>query len=432
MAGSSISLGIAPIEFETAYNNDGTVAIKVKGSDREVKFGSGSILALAEVHNKTLDEFKAKLDEFARDFIRNVDQAHAKGVGISGPYNVLRSTRAVDSSTKSLNNAGIAFPVQKGQLYFSVTNPQGEKRTYSVDIDPATDSLKDVASKISSVGNLQAVVDDKNGSLSIIAQPGYRFDFSGNLETTPGLGSFTGSSLPRISGAYEGDLNRELSVSIVGSGTVGKTTGLIAQVTDVATGKIIAELSIGDDYEAGSPLKVTEGVMLSFGGGDVATGDSFSTSLIANSDSTGILSAVGLNSFFSGTDASTIEVSKRIVENPNELATSRSGDIADTSNLAGLLAIRDQHILGGGRLTIEDFLGETSSEIGFQVKTSKFLQQNVSELKYQYESEIASISGVDLNEEMLSLAQHQKSYEAAIQVIRTIETMLDELFSMVR
>ncbi len=432
LAGSSIAIGDAPIAFETVYDDNGNVAIHVAGSDREVKFGSGSLIALAEVHNETIDDFQSRIDEFARDFIRNVDQAHAKGVGTSGPFSILRGTRSVGNPQIPLNESEIPFPVEKGELYFSVTDPSGEKRTYAVAIDPATESLDDVAAKIGNVANVQAVVDEQNGTLNIIAQPGYRFDFSGNLETVPDLGSFTGTSLPRISGQYEGDVNRELSVSVIGTGTIGKTPGLLAQVTDESTGKVIAEINIGEGYEAGSELAVTEGVSISFGGGDVTDSDSFTTRLIADSDSTGILSALGLNNFFKGSDAKTIDVETRIVENPNELATSRSGDIADTTNLNGLLTLREAHTMGEGRLSFEDFLGETSSEIGFRVQTSQSLYRNISELNYQYQTEIASVSGVDLNEEMVDLANYQKSYEAAVQVMRTMETMMDELLALVR
>ena len=87
---------------------------------------------------------------------------------------------------------------------------------------------------------------------------------------------------------------------------------------------------------------------------------------------------------------------------------------------------------GESGLTFEDFVSQTSSEIGFRVRSSQSIYENLSSLSYQYEREIASISGVDLNEEMLNMAQHQKSYEAAIQVIRTIETMFEELFAIVR
>ena len=224
----------------------------------------------------------------------------------------------------------------------------------------------------------------------------------------------------------------EGSQYVIGDGTIGQTPGLLAQVVDDETGQVIAELDIGEGYEAGTDLKINAGVAVSFSGGDVVNGDSFSTPLLANSDTTGILSALGINSFFTGNDASTIAVSDRLVENPNELAISASGDIADTKNLARMLELRDSRLTGENELTFEDFVSQVSSEIGFRVRSSQSIHENLSALSYQYEKEIASISGVDLNEEMLNMAQHQKSYEAAIQVIRTIETMFEELFAIVR
>ena len=143
----------------------------------------------------------------------------------------------------------------------------------------------------------------------LIAAPGYSFDFTGNLETIPDLTNFTGSSVPEISGRYEGSANRNLSVSIVGNGTISETAGLTAQVTDEVTGKVIAEIEIGEDYESGKPIELTEGVFVSFEVGDVSDGDTFTTTLVADSDSTGVLSALGLNSFFEGDDATNIAVS---------------------------------------------------------------------------------------------------------------------------
>ncbi len=432
LANSSISLGPVPVEFKTSIGTDGTVSIKLKGTEREIGFSSGSISSLTEAYNHTIDQFQSKLNEFTGALIREIDHAHAQGVGINGPYTVLRSSRRFEAADVPLNEAGLAFPVSAGELYISVTDPAGEKRTHSISINPATDSLTDIANRISAIGNVQGVVDGQNGQLSIIATPGFRFDFTGNLETIPNLATYSGSATPKNSGQYEGDLNRQLSVAIVGSGMVGKTPGLTAQVTDLNSGKIIGEFNIGEGYEAGSPIKITEGVLLTFAGGDVAAGDSFVTSLVANSDRSGILSSLGLNNFFTGNDATNIGVSRRIVENPNELATSRSGDIGDTNNLAAIVQLRGSNLVGENRLTFEDYLGETTAEIGFQVKTTQLLEQNISELNYQYESEIASISGVDLNEEITRLSQYQKQYEAAVQVMRTIDNMLTELFSLVR
>jgi flagellar hook-associated protein FlgK len=432
IANSAISIGSVPIEFETDLDSNGAIAIKFKSTDQEVKFSSGSIVSLTEAHNFTIDQYREDINELVQSLMRRVDQAHASGVGIAGPYNVLRSTRRIDATDVPLNDAGLAFPVSAGELFVSVTAPDGNQRTYAIQIDPTVDSLEDVANRFSNVANVQAVVDNQNGQLSVIANPGFRFDFTGNLDTVPGLANYTGTATPAITGEYTGDLNRKLAVLMVGSGTIGKTEPLIAQVTDSLTGKIIAEVNIGDGYEAGTELPITEGVSLVFPGGNVVDGDSFETQLVANSDTTGILSALGLNSFFSGHDATDIAVSQRIINNPGQLATSRSGDLADTTNLLGMMETRESQIVGSQRLTFEDYLNETSSKIGFRVQTDNYVEQNVSELNFQIESEIAAVSGVDLNEEMLGLAQYQKQYEAAVQVMRVIDEMMAELFGLVR
>ena len=431
IAGNSISLGATAVQFEAVRFDDGSIEIRTAGSAFETKFASGSIEALTNVHNNLIDQVFEKVGDFASELIHAMDQVHSAGVGLDGPFSVLRSTRLFTDIDVPLIESGIAFPVEAGELFFSVTSPTGERRTEMIEIDPATDSMKTIAAKISGLENVQAVVDKSTGQLSIAAAPGFRFDFTGNLETTPDLASFSGTSVPRIEGIYQGEVNRNLTVTTIGSGTIGKTPGLRAQVTD-EDGQVIKEFNIGDGYEAGSDVEITEGVTLSFGVGEVNDGDSFDTTLVARSDQTGILSALGLNSFFHGNDATDIAVNSSIVENPDRISTTRSGDIGDTSNLAGLVSLRNEHVLGNGRMTFDDFLAETSAEIGFKVQSSQSIQISVSEINFQFQAQRDSVSGVDINEELLNLSRYQKSYEAAVQVVRTMEAMFDELFQIIR
>ncbi|HMP80516.1 MAG TPA: flagellar hook-associated protein FlgK [Pirellulaceae bacterium] len=432
LAGSSISLAATAVKFETTLLDDGTISVHLAGSDRAIGFQSGSLAALIESHNTTIGQFQTRLNTFASRLMQQVDQAHAKGVGLDGPFTILRSGRKFAQADIPIQQASLPFPVTAGNLYFSITDPQGEKRTASIFIDPATDSIHDIANKINSVSNLASSVDTYNGQLTIFGQPGYKFDFTGNLETIPSLTSFLGSAVPRIAGQYTGELNRQIQVEIVGSGLVGRTPGLLARVTDSISGAVIAELNIGDGYEAGASLPVIDGVTLSFQAGTVNDGDSFLTHFVAESDATGILSALGLNSLFSGKDASDMRVATHIAENPRALAVSRSGEISDTANLLGLIRLRDQHLVGEHQLTFQDYLADITSQVGFQVRTQQRLQQNVAAVNQQYGADIAAISGVDLNEELINMVQFQKQFEAAIQVMRAFDNMLTELMSIVR
>jgi flagellar hook-associated protein FlgK len=431
IAGSSISIGVVAIQFEAVSLPDGSRQIQVIGGDRETKFASGTIATLVDVHNNLVGEYSEKLEIFTQQLIQEVDQAHATGVGLDGPFKILRSSRNPENTTVPLNESGLPFSIENGELYISISDPSGERKLHSVAIDPSVDSLDDLAAKISAIENVQAVIDPQSGQLTVIAQPGYGFDFAGQVESNPDLGSFTGTSVPTISGDYTGAENQAYTITALGSGEIGKTPGLLAQVTD-ANGQVIKEINIGEGYEAGSEIDLVHGVKVSFAAGDINLDDSIETVLVANPDTANILSALGLNSFFDGKDSTDIEVKQAIVDDPDRLATSVSGDIGDTKNLARLISLRSKNTLGGGRQTFDDFLADTSSEIGFLVQSSISIQESVSELNFRYKSERDSISGVDVNEELVNLTQHQKSYEAAVQVVRTMESMLDELFQLVR
>ena len=386
---------------------------------------------MVELYNETVPEFENRLDQFASDFIRQFDQVHAGGVGIDGAFSALTGNRAVANSNVPLNQSGAAFSIDAGRLYFSITDPEGNRRTASISIDPDTQGLKDVAQAISGIENLQAVVNEQTNQLQIIAQPGYQFDFTGSVETIPALEAYSGSSIPKFSGTYSGAESQSISFQIVGSGTVGVTEGLTAQVFD-SQGELIAELNIGSGYEANTDIALDNGVALRFGFGEVVSGDSFDLELVANSDSSGILSALGLNSFFVGYDARTIDVDSRIVSDPDQFAASRNGDAGDSANLLAFVELRERDGVDGGRLSFDEYLNEITLDIGIQVQTSVSLKEGYQSLKDRFQLERDSYSGVDLNEEALYLAQFQKSYEAAVRVLQTSESMLDELFTILR
>ncbi|MFK7765642.1 MAG: flagellar hook-associated protein FlgK [Mariniblastus sp.] len=430
IAGNSISLGPVAVEFETKNDADGNIEIFVVGSDRKVQFQSGKIAALTEVHNSLLGEYSEKIDEFASAMVQAFDQEHAKGVSLSGPHSVLQATRPVTNLDAPLSESS-AFPIEEGELVFSVTSPDGNRRTESISIDPAVDSLRDIAAKISSIENIQAVVDEESNRLTIIARPQYGFDFTGNLETVPDLSNFSGSSVPQVTGQYTGKSNEIFSIEILGDGEIGKTPGLAAQVTD-QNGNVIDEINVGLGYEAGSDIDLGNGISIQMGAGSVNTLDSFDVVAVADSDSTGVLASLGLNSFFEGTDATNISVRSDLRDNPDAIATTRTGEIGDTSNLANIVSIQDRFLLSDKQMTLNDFLGETGAEIGFRVQASESIQFSISEIHFQYQSDVDAVSGVDINEELLKLSRHQKSYEAAVQVVRTMETMLDELFQIIR
>ncbi len=429
IAGSSISIGVVPVRFETVASEGGQIQVHIEGNEQATTFAAGRISALVEVNNGVIGEFSSKIDELAQALIQQFDQVHAQGIGPDGSFTTLKSTRAVTDVDALLSESAV-FDIESGELSISVTDPDGRRQTSAIQIDPANDSLRDLAAKISAVDNIQAVVDEDTGLLNIIAALGHQFDFAGRLESEPDLSAFTATSTPTVTGNYQGDSSQPLTITTIGSGQVGKTPGLTIEVSD-HLGNVLKEVNVGDGYEAGTLIDLGDGIELSFGIGDINDGESFEIVRVAESDSSGVLSALGLNSFFTGTDASDIAVNQKILDDPNLLATSTSGEIADSNNLARFLGLRDDQVLSEGSVTFEHFMLDANAEIGFRVQSSQSVQISLGELQIQYKTERDSVSGVDINEEMIGLAQYQKQYEAAVQIVRTMETMLDDLFRIV-
>jgi flagellar hook-associated protein FlgK len=408
--------------------NDGEVAVWSDYSGKPLSFGGGRLAGLLEARNEILPAALERLQSFADTFVRQVDQLQATGLGQDGPLTWLTGTRGVEDINAPLASAGTTFPVAEGQLFISVTDlTTGARRLVSIDIDPATDSLSDVATAIDAIDHLQTFVDPQTGTFAIGSDSGYAFDFVGRLETSPDMTAVTGSSGVGITGRYTGTVNDTLEFTVVGSGQVGVTAGLQVEVRNSA-GALLKTLDVGLGYEPGSPLDVGEGVSVSFGPGTLNAADTFSTAIVANADTAGILSAVGLQSFFDGT---TIETCPSATFAPIGPAVNFAHGCRRMVNAARFAALRDELLMEGGNLTLEEYLAETSALIGSDVLNATSALTHLETLGAALEADRQSESGVDPNEELVRMLQYQRGFQSAAKVIATVNETLDELFAMV-
>jgi flagellar hook-associated protein 1 FlgK len=111
---------------------------------------------------------------------------------------------SVADPTAALSTQNLTSPIQAGQLTISVTNTAtGTRSNDTININPATQSMQDVATAITSAtgGQVQASVNSTTNTLQLTAQSGYSFDFAGR-DTNPPTGS--GVSNPDSAGVLAG------------------------------------------------------------------------------------------------------------------------------------------------------------------------------------------------------------------------------------
>jgi flagellar hook-associated protein 1 len=372
-----------------------------------------------------------QLNTLAQGLATQFDKIQSTGLGLSGPMTNLTSQRTVANTNQPLSTANLAFPPQTGTLYITVTNlATGQRTLNKVAIDPKTQSLANVATAISAVPNIQAVVNSQTGTLSLLAKPGYGFDFTGNLSTAPDTQAITGTTAATIDGQYTGTTNDTYTYSFSGPGTIGVTPNLTMQVSNGA-GNVLGTFNVGQGYTAGTDLTTVSGVQINMAAGTVNAGDTFSVNVAGNPDSANVLGALGLNTFFIGNNAGDLQVNPALLNDPSQLAASTTGQAGDGSNLAKMVSLQNQSVLANGSQTFQKYLENLIGNVGAQTSDMQANSSAYGALGQQLNDQLQSATGVDTNTALMQLVQYQQAYQMSAQYVSVVNQTIQSLINII-
>lgn len=431
---SAVVVGDQAVQFRATKDaQDQFVIARADQPNRPLRFEGGKLGGLLQAHNEDFPASRSRLDSLAAGLIRNFDQTQATGLGGGAPFTTLTGTRAVPNPAAPLASLNLPFPPQAGNLVIAVTNQGTSQRTnVAVAIDPATQSLNDVAAAITAAtsGQVQASVDPGSNNLVFQAQAGFAFDFAGRLPTNPPTVNINGSAVPKVTGTYQGSANDTYSFQVVGNGTVGVTSGLTLEVRNGAN-QLLTTLNIGDGYTPDTPLPVGNGLKVQLSSGTSNAGN-FATPVISNPDQPALLSALGVNSLFAGNSAVSIAVRPEILADPSRLSVSRTGESGDSANLQRFAALRDQPLLGGGTRTFAQEYTDIATAVGADVKALNERQSAQAGALQNLFGQEQAVGGVDVNEELVHLLQFQRMVESASRYLSVVNRAVDSILEIAR
>lgn len=404
-------------------NTSGILSITDSGKMSKYIFKTGEIKALQDFYNTTLVNYDKKLDNLASGIIKDVNRIHSEGVGLSGGFTSIQSAIPVSSTTAVLNAAGLAITPSSGKIYVTVTDSAGEVTKNTISVDVTTDTLSTLATKIDALTCVTASVSTVDNKLQIGADSGYKFNFSYALDPNPGT---LGTSTASVSGVYSGQSNDTYTFKALGSGTIGTTSGLQIEVKN-GSGTVVATLDVGSTYTAGNTLNVANGVSLSLPSGTITTGDTFSLDVINDSDSTNLLAALGINTFFSGSDASDIAVSTD-VSNDVSLIAASSGEVGNNTNALRLAALQDNSS-AISNTSFADYLHQIASALGEEANNAYKSEESFTAIETSLQNRKDEVSGVSIDEELINLVRYQQAYQASAKYISTVNGLMDRLLS---
>lgn len=446
IGGGSASFTIDPIELYSEVNNDGELSVQV-APGREVTVTGGRLEGLEIVHNLTVPEAVEELDAFVSEMVRQLDQLHATGLVSPDGYQSLTGVRGPAHASRALIDSELPFPVNSGEIYVSVTDQTtGVRETTRVSVSVETESLRDVAVKLSAIDGLNAIVTSGSNQLIIQANEGFSFDFAGRPDNVANKASFAGTSNVTFSGRYAIDVgdtafdplnppsdfvprNQQLTITVPAAGQIGITPGLQAEVRD-DTGLVVQRLNVGAGYTVGEQLSLNNGLSVAFSEGTAVAGDVVSLKAVSNSDTTGLLSALGVNSLFSGRSIASFSVRDDIKANPFLFAASISGEAGDAENAARMSAARDHQFSELDGRTFVETLADITANSGLNVQQLQNDRNRLDAYGSQLQTSRDNVSGVDTNEELLHLLAAERAFQAAARFVATYDETIVELLSL--
>lgn len=195
------------------------------------------------------------------------------------------------------------------------------------------------------------------------------------------------------------------------------TIGAATTLNDIV-GQINAVPDISASVNATGFLTITPAANTTFG--------------FAN-DTTNFLGSMGVNTFFTGSDARTIGVNQTILDSPELLASGYSADPLDTGdNTAALdlLGVQNGKFLFSNTATINDFYETMIVGIGVDARTNTENLELEQTFVESFDRRRQEVAGVSLDEEVALLIQYQRAFEASARVVTVTDRMLDALFSI--
>jgi flagellar hook-associated protein 1 FlgK len=240
---------------------------------------------------------------------------------------------------------------------------------------------------------------------AVVSDPSKPIELSGNnLDIENGTFTLT------ISDAQSGE-SKSYDIQVRQNGQPTDTTvlGLVGQLN--AVGGIQASLTSDGRLQMRSG---SQGIKFSF-----------------SKDTSGVLSGLGINTFFTGNSAQNISVRSELVKDPSLLAISLDGPGQGNANalkLAESLSSPSSKLNG---VSVADSYKSLVTETSQAINSQQSISDGLNNFYQTLNAKHLGLTGVSLDEEGIKMLLYQRAFQASSRVIATANEMLNTLMQIV-
>jgi len=147
-------------------------------------------------------------------------------------------------------------------------------------------------------------------------------------------------------------------------------------------------------------------------------------------DTSGLLAAMGINTFFTGASARDVGVSGAVADDPAKFAASRGGIGADTQNAIAMSTFLDKPIASHNGSSISVIYDRLVGETTQGMTVTHAVAEGARVFEQTLRGQKLALSGVSIDEEVVQMISYQKQFQAAARYISTINELLDLLVAL--
>ncbi len=184
-----------------------------------------------------------------------------------------------------------------------------------------------------------------------------------------------------------------------------------------------------------------EGISASVADGRLQITAASGRSFAFGTDTSGLLAALGVNTFFEGTDAKGLAINATVLNNTSFISAGHvngAGEMneGDNTTAAAIAALQSKAVKvstasgGTSSQSLGEFYSALVSRVGADTSSAKFNAEYQAALASDLKARQDSVSGVNLDEEMTSLIKFQHAYTAAAKLITTADSMMQVLLGL--
>ena len=147
-------------------------------------------------------------------------------------------------------------------------------------------------------------------------------------------------------------------------------------------------------------------------------------------DTSGALAALGINTFFTGRSANTIEVNQVLLDDPTVLAVG-AGHVPGSNDTAlAIAALQDVALDELGGVSLREYWQNSVNSLAVRTSAANAAVESAQLVRESLYSQVQAVSGVSLDEESINLLTFQRQFQAAARFISVIDETLQILLNL--